>query len=84
MPDPRPALRPRSHPLDPPEPTPAVAIHSTQPSVPTVVQKTALNARIDPGIHRAIRHAALDQGRTVAELVEDALREWLRQNGAVT
>lgn len=90
MPDPerRPAMRPRSHPFsdpgDQPPTTPAPALHrgAGAPSASSPAPKTALNARIDPATHRAIRHAALDQHRTVAEIVEEALTDWLAKNRA--
>jgi hypothetical protein len=31
----------------------------------------------DPALYRAIRHAAIDQGRPVKEIVAEALRIWL-------
>ena len=92
MPEPerRPGMRPRSHPFSdpgdqsPPKPAPAPTLQAgaTAQSASSPAPKTALNARIDPATHRAIRHAALDQHRTVAEIVEEALGDWLVKNQA--
>ncbi|HEX9530602.1 MAG TPA: hypothetical protein VF954_05655 [Acidimicrobiales bacterium] len=76
----RPALRPRPHPLDVEPPAlPAPPVQAV--AAPLPAPKTALNARIDLYIHGAVRHAALDLRRTVAEITEEALGEWLERNG---
>jgi hypothetical protein len=72
-PQPRPGLR-RPHPLDDPAPT---RVQGAPPAA------QALNAKIPAALHRRLRVAAAEDGRTVVSVVVEALTGWLdrRQGG---
>jgi hypothetical protein len=74
-PQPKPALRPRPHPLDDPSPAPVKA------AAPAPAMQ-ALNARVPADLHRRLRVAAAEDGRTVVSILIEALGDWLRRREA--
>ena len=73
QPKPQPAMRRGLHPLEMPN------APSRPPKAAEPVQ--ALNARVPAALHRRVRFAAVEQGRTVAAIVAEALAEWLDRHG---
>jgi len=43
-------------------------------------KRTKIQVRIDKQLDKAIRHRAVDLERTITQIVEEALREWLERH----
>ncbi|MCL5264581.1 MAG: hypothetical protein M1343_05220 [Chloroflexi bacterium] len=50
--------------------------------MPTKERTVKLTASIDPELHRAIRHMAIEMDKQVREIVIEALRKWLEDQEA--
>ncbi|MDI6731439.1 MAG: ribbon-helix-helix protein, CopG family [Candidatus Margulisbacteria bacterium] len=48
------------------------------------MQYAVTNIRVEAGALKELKHRAVEEGRRVAELVREAIREYLRKNAAST